>query len=203
MATTDEIISKAEHFAMSFITKIKDASETPQRKQVYFMDNQDELRKHMAILQRTIAAIKEWENEASEDDLLLVERAESIITQLKEAISLFQKELMINSNTQEEDVTAAITEQTIGEALQSNKTTQEMSSNMAAIAEQRNAALNTPQCNYALMCDGSITLFYAKTKDELNSQINVVANQGVFNDIQLFQVQFTPVQLYKKTILSV
>ena len=110
---------------------------------------------------------------------------------------------MINSNTQEEDVTAAITEQTIGEALQSNKTTQEMSSNMAAIAEQRNAALNTPQCNYALMCDGSITLFYAKTKDELNSQINVVANQGVFNDIQLFQVQFTPVQLYKKTILSV
>ena len=201
--TTKEAISKAEYFAMSFVAKIKDASETPQRKQVYFMDNQDELRKHMSVLQRTIASIKEWEDEASEDDLLLVERAESIVTQLKEAISVFQKELMINSNTQEEDVTAAITEQTIGEALQSNKTTQEMSSNMAAIAEQRNATLNTPQCNYALMCDGSITLFYAKTKDELNNQINAVANQGFFNDIQLFEVQFAPVQLHKKTILSV
>ena len=39
----DEVVSKAELFAMNFIAKISDASEQPARKQVYFLDNQEEL----------------------------------------------------------------------------------------------------------------------------------------------------------------
>ena len=37
----DEIISKAELFANDFIKKLSDSTEQPERKQVYFLDNQD------------------------------------------------------------------------------------------------------------------------------------------------------------------
>jgi sugar-specific transcriptional regulator TrmB len=200
--TVDEVISKAEHFAMGFITKLKDASETSERKQVYFMDNQDELRKYMGALQRTITGIKD-NDDASDDELLLVQRAESVVNQLKEAIASFQQELTISSDIQEEDATATVTEETISEAMQNNKTTQEISNNMNAIAEQRKAMSQMPQFNYAISCDGNITLLNAKTKEELNNQINTVANQGSYKNIQLFQMQFVPVPLHQKTVLSV
>ena len=198
----DEIISKAEHFAMGFITKLKDKSEQSERKQVYFMDNQDELRKWMGALQKTISTIKESED-VSDDEATIVQRAESVVNQLKQAIADFQKELTINSDIQEEEATATVTEETISEAMQTNKTTQEISNNMNAIAEQRKAMSQAPQYNYAISCDGNITLLHANTKEELNNQINAVANQGTFKNIQLFQMQFVPVPLKQKTVLTV
>lgn len=200
--TADEIISKAEHFAMGFITKLKDKSEQSERKQVYFMDNQDELRKWMGALQKTISTIKESED-VSDDEATIVQRAESVVNQLKQAIADFQKELTINSDIQEEEATATVTEETISEAMQTNKTTQEISNNMNAIAEQRKAMSQAPQYNYAISCDGNITLLHANTKEELNNQINAVANQGTFKNIQLFQMQFVPVPLKQKTVLTV
>ena len=198
----DEIIAKAEHFAMGFITKLKDKSEQSERKQVYFMDNQDELRKWMGALQKTISTIKESED-VSDDEATIVQRAESVVNQLKQAIADFQKELTINSDIQEEEATATVTEETISEAMQTNKTTQEISNNMNAIAEQRKAMSQAPQYNYAISCDGNITLLHANTKEELNNQINAVANQGTFKNIQLFQMQFVPVPLKQKTVLTV
>lgn len=200
--TADEIISKAEHFAMGFITKLNDKSEQSERKQVYFMDNQDELRKWMGALQKTISTIKESED-VSDDEATIVQRAESVVNQLKQAIADFQKELTINSDIQEEEATATVTEETISEAMQTNKTTQEISNNMNAIAEQRKAMSQAPQYNYAISCDGNITLLHANTKEELNNQINAVANQGTFKNIQLFQMQFVPVPLKQKTVLTV
>ena len=87
--------------------------------------------------------------------------------------------------------------------MQTNKTTQEISNNMNAIAEQRKAMSQAPQYNYAISCDGNITLLHANTKEELNNQINAVANQGTFKNIQLFQMQFVPVPLKQKTVLTV
>ena len=86
--------------------------------------------------------------------------------------------------------------------MKSNKTTQEISKNMNAIAEQQKAS-STIACNYALVCDGQINMFLANTKDELNNMINNLANSGNYKDIQLFKMSFVPVPLNKKTVLSV
>ena len=197
----DELISKAENFAMSFIAKLKDPSEQPERKQLFFMDNQDELKKYMSALQKIANSVNDNEN-VTDEDMVLVDKASNIIADLKTAVSNFQKELIVNPDATEEDTTAVLSEDTISDAMKSNKTTQEISKNMNAIAEQQKAS-SAIACNYALVCDGQINMFLANTKDELNNMINNLANSGNYKDIQLFKMSFVPVPLNKKTVLSV
>lgn len=198
----DEIISKAELFANDFIKKLGDSTEQPERKQVYFLDNQDELKKYMGALQKIANSVNDNET-VTDEDMILVDKASSIIADLKTAVSNFQKELIVNPDATEEDTTAVLSEDTITNAMKSNKTTQEISKNMNAIAEQQKAATSAIAYNYAMVCDGQINMFTANTKDELNNMINSLANNGNYKDIQLFKMSFTPVPLHKKTVLSV
>lgn len=197
----DEIISKAELFTNDFIKKLSDSTEQPERKQVYFLDNQDELKKYMSALQKIANSVNDNEN-VTDEDMVLVDKASNIIADLKTVVSNFQKELIVNPDATEEDTTAVLSEDTISDAMKSNKTTQEISKNMNAIAEQQKAS-STIACNYALVCDGQINMFLANTKDELNNMINNLANSGNYKDIQLFKMSFVPVPLNKKTVLSV
>ena len=193
----DEVISKAEQFAMNFIAKISDKTEQPARKQVFFLDNQEDLQKYMGALQKIAASYNEEEN-LTEDDAVLLERANVIFSNLKDAIGKYQDELMINNDVSEEDTTASLTEDTIADAMKNNKTTQEISANMQALAEQQKA----PKIgyNYALVCDNQITLLAAENEEQLNGSINATVDQGNFKDISLYQLTFTPVPLKKKTI---
>lgn len=198
----DEIISKAELFANDFIKKLGDSTEQPERKQVYFLDNQDELKKYMGALQKIANSVNDNET-VTDEDMILVDKASNIIADLKTAVGNFQKELIVNPDATEEDTTAVLSEDTITNAMKSNKTTQEISKNMNAIAEQQKSATNAIAYNYAMVCDGQINMFTANTKDELNNMINSLANNGNYKDIQLFKMSFTPVPLHKKTVLSV
>ena len=132
----DEIISKAELFTNDFIKKLSDSTEQPERKQVYFLDNQDELKKYMNALQKIANSVNDNEN-VTDEDMVLVDKASNIISDLKTAVSNFQKELIVNPDATEEDTTAVLSEDTISDAMKSNKTTQEISKNMNAIAEQQ------------------------------------------------------------------
>ena len=155
----------------------------------------------MNALQKIANSVNDNEN-VTDEDMVLVDKASNIISDLKTAVSNFQKELIVNPDATEEDTTAVLSEDTISDAMKSNKTTQEISKNMNAIAEQQKAS-STIACNYALVCDGQINMFLANTKDELNNMINNLANSGNYKDIQLFKMSFVPVPLNKKTVLSV
>ena len=197
----DEIISKAELFANDFIKKLSDSTEQPERKQAYYLDNQDELKKYMSALQKITNSVADNEN-VTDEDMVLIDKASDIITDIKTVLSNFQKELIVNPDITEEDTTAVLSEDTISDAMKSNKTTQEISKNMNAIAEQQKASTAIAY-NYALVCDGQVNMFLANTKDELNNIINNLANSGNYKDIQLFKMSFVPVLLNKKTVLSV
>lgn len=199
----DEVISKAELFSMNFIAKISDKTEQPAKKQVYFLDNQEELQKYMGAMQKILNSIrKDDDSEDGEDYKVLLNRAESVIDKLKSAIAEYQKELIVDNNASEEDTIPVLTQETISDAMKNNKTTQEISANMQAIAEQQKA-INAVGYNYALVCDDQINMIAANDKAELNTSINAIANNGNYKSIQLYQVTFTPVQLKKKTILTV
>lgn len=205
--TADEVISKAERFAVSFTDKLKDESQTQQSRQVFFMENQDELRKYMGALQKTIEALREPSENTEDDDedvadnQVLLSKAEEIVTNLRQAIAEFQNELMINSDVSEDDITPVVSEETIGDAMKNNKTTQNIAANMEAIAEQKKA--NAISYNYMLVCDGESTLIFAKDKQMLEVNINAVVDAGNYKDIRLYKVSYTPVPLKTRTILSV
>lgn len=197
-----EIISKAEVFAMDFITKISSKTEQPERKQVYFLDTQDDLKKYMGALQKVVDSLHNPEDgKADEEALTLIAQASDIITRLRNAIAEFQKELAISDDITEEETTAVFTQETLTEAMENNATTKEIAANMNAIAEQQTA--NQVGYNYALVCDGQINMIAASTKSQLNDSINAIANTGTYKSIQLYKMQFTPVPLKQKTVLSV
>ena len=199
----DEVVSKAELFAMNFIAKISDASEQPARKQVYFLDNQEELQQYMGALQKIVINIrKDDPSEDGEDYEVLLNRADAVIDKLKKAIADFQKELTVSDSVTEEETTVQFTEETLKDAMKTNKTTQEITANMNAIAESQKARTKISY-NYALVCDGQITMLTANNTQELNDAINAVADSGNYKSIDLYKMQFTPVPLKKKTILSV
>lgn len=197
----DEIISKAELFSMNFIAKIGDKTEQSARKQAYFLDNQEELQKYMGALQKIVSAYDEDEN-ITVDDKILLDRAKAITDNLKQAIVEYQKELTISNDTSEEDTTTSLTKETIADAMKTNKTTQEISANMQAIAEQQKVTSQVGY-NYALVCDGQINMIAAADKVQLNESINAIANAGNYKSIQLYEMSFKPVQLKKKTVLTV
>lgn len=197
----DEVISKAEQFTMEFIAKLTDKSEQSSKRQVYFLDNQDKLQQYMGALQKIISGFEEDEN-MTEDDVVLLDRANDIVDKLKATISEFQKELTVSDDITEEDTTVQFTEETLKDAMKTNKTTQEIAANMNAIAESQKARAKISY-NYALVCDGKITMLTANNTQELNDSINAVAGAGNYKSIDLYKMQFTPVPLKKKTILSV
>ena len=198
----DEIISKAELFAMDFIAKIQDKNMQEAAKAAYFMDNQEELGKMLQGLKTVVERLKE-QDIITDDDYVLVDRAEALRTQIEDCIKIYQQSLNIKSDVSEEETSAQLTEQTIAEAMKTNQTTQQISKNMAEIAEQQKLAANAPAFNYALVCDGQINMIQANDKTMLNNMINQVAGNGNYKNISLFQMSFKPVPLKQKTILSV
>ena len=197
----DEVISKAEQFVMEFVAKLTDKSEQSSKRQVYFLDNQDKLQQYMGALQKIVAGFKDDEN-ITVDDSVLLNRANDIIDKLKATISEFQKELTVSDSITEEDTTVQFTEETLKDAMKTNKTTQEIAANMNAIAESQKAKAKI-NYNYALVCDDQITMLTANNAQELNDAINAIADSGSYKSIDLYKMQFTPVPLKKKTILSV
>ena len=197
----DEVISKAEQFAIEFIAKLTDKSEQLSKKQVYFLDNQDKLQKYMGALQKIVVNFKDDED-ITEDDIILLNKANDITDKLKLTISDFQKELVVSDSITEKDTTAQFTEETLKDAMKTNKTTQEIAANMNAIIESQKNKFKI-EYNYALVCDGQITMLTANNTKELNESINAVANAGNYKNIDLYEMQFIPVHLKKKTVLSV
>lgn len=198
----DEMISKAELFAMEFVGKINDKNMQDAAKAVYFMDNQEELSKMLTGL-RTIVEKLKGQDAVSDDDMVLIDRAKAIKTKLETCITDYQQTLSINSSVTEEDTSVQLTEETIADAMKTNQTTQQISKNMAEIAEQQKIAANAPVFNYALVCDGQINMIEAHDKKTLNDMINQVANNGTYKNINLYQLSFKPVPLKQKTVLSV
>lgn len=200
--TALEIIEKSKQFADELRAKLTDTNAQPASKQAYFMDNYEVVQKYMGALKTVIDSMQENGDEVdamtADENRAILTDAQEIVTHLKTTIADFQQTLMINENVQESQTSAVLNEQTMQEAMTSNKTTQEIMQNMDAIAKSKQVPYN-----YALLCDGIIHLIDASTKDNLNQSINDIVSDKNYKSISLFQLSFTPVPLKKKTVLSV
>lgn len=194
----DELITKADRFAHDFIKELSDTSTTVASRQAYMLDNQEKLQKVMGSLQTVITAMGEQQETLDEDDEAMLDKGKEIVANLRAALDTFRKELNIDENTKDEDLVPVVNEQTIGDAMSNNSTTQKIAKDLKNIQDQQ-----TMPFNYAISCDGNITLITATNKKELNATINNIANGGKYKDIKLFELKATPVPLHQKTVLSV
>lgn len=199
--TSGEIVNKSKAFAAELKAKLSDPTETVASKQVYFMDNHERIQKIMGALNQVVDNITAalGEGEIPDEEQNALEEAQAIVSEMKQTITEFQQTLVIDQNvTEEELATPSLTPEAVAEATKENKAVQQMMENVEAAKSMKNVPYN-----YALVCDGVINLLGANTKDELNKAINDIVDKGNYKSINLYQLQFTPMALKKKTILSV
>lgn len=198
--TGKEIIEQSKKVTAELVSQLSNKEIPQNKRQVYFMDNHAKIQGCMKALNAVVKEIKESELTSAED-LDIMEEAENILGELQSTIVTFQKELMINENISDEDIDKipGLTAESIQQAAQDNDTTKDIIQDMNNIAKNSPANIGYTHC---LVCDGTMNMFTANTKEELNKNINDIASAGNYKQFNLFRVSFIPVPLKKKTILT-
>lgn len=202
--TIRDMIEQSKEFAEEVIRQLSDKDIPQNKRQVYFMDNNDRIKKCMTELKMIINELKP-ERTASEEGLQLMNNARAILEPFQKAITEFQKELMIDENVQEEDLERipGINPENVPVTIEENNVVED-------VTEGTNYSINnTPEASYThcLMCDGTPHLFFATTKQNINKFVNSIVDaesiDGEVERVELFEISFTPIPLNKKIVLSV
>lgn len=198
--TVTDVLKQSKDFADELVKQLSDTNTELNKKQVYFMDNHQKIQTCLKALQDIVDSVTGKEEACDDEDLKALNDASAIMSVLRGAIAGFQQKLMITENVQESDLvsTPPLTTENIKAAAQDNQTTQSIVKDMNDIVNPQ-----TPVYSHCLVCDGTIHMFTANSKDELNKSINDIATKGNYSDIQLFTISFSPVPIKKKTILTV
>ncbi len=196
--TAKEIIEKGEQFAEKLAQKLCDASETTASKQSFFMDNYANIQ---TVMQRLSSVVQEFEEKCDTEGVNMEDcdnlgKARETIAKMKSTIMDFQRLLLIDAGIQEEDLTVSVTKENVAEA--SKKITAEEA---AEAGEDMDAFYEN--CNYALICDGDVTLIRAKDKAQLNEIINSLPQAETACDIAVYKIEMTPMPLTVKTTFVV
>lgn len=187
-------VVKASSFVEKFIDNIN-ACKDVNGKAVMFMDNQEELKKNLNILNTYIATCDDIDDES-------YNIARNTTIAFNNCLGEYKKEMQINSqgNNIAENVVI------------NNDDIRNVAQDVAEKVEQQkanpaNKALSIP--NFMCMVNGNVLMFHAENKEEVNSYLDkVVKKYGVAVDgnipnISLFRAQYTPVQLSEKMVRTV
>lgn len=191
-----ESLDNVSEFLNDYTNTLLDPTTESASKQVYFMDVQPEIKKHMSFL-------RDLKNDTSASQELSKE-ADDIIKKFQDTTEKFKQAcLLIPKDITHEETTANFSEKTLKKAVQTNKTTQKLTKDMDVLEKQQAIAANKPQFNFALSLDGSAIYFYAETKEEITNFINqeIQAKKGC-KSVELYKVSFKPVKLKTQTIVT-
>lgn len=193
----EQVISKSEEFAQILKSVLLDENEPDNKKQIFLMDNQERLQMFLEALQKIILSTSH-EN-TTEELAVFVKRSEETTASIKETLTAYQSKLKIDASTSEDSV-PALTQETIEDAMKTNKNTKEISSNMTSLNNKQQQGF----ANYThmLVCDGQSFFINGADKVNLELQINTIVEKSSFASIQLFEVQFKQVALHTKTVIT-
>lgn len=199
--TALECVEQSKVFSESVINGLTDMKQTSAARQVFFMDNYPKITATMEALKKIVNSVKNEGDVATEEQIEIMNNAKAIMDSLQRAITMFQQELMINQDVQEDELekTPGLTAESIQEASANNATTQNIIKEMNDIAQ----AQSGPSFTHCLVCDGTINMFTANTKDEVVQTINKIAESGNYKQIELYKMAFTPISMKKKTVLTI
>lgn len=192
-------LDKAEDFANEFIAELNNPDQEAAAKTAFFMDKQGDLKKVLDMLQGIATHIKETVGatggEMSADEEALLARAQGVSAMLKDNIRAYKDKLMVDPSVENADKVKGLTTDNIKEALTINETTKNISNDLAQ------AAIPTPNCNYAIVADGETIVFEAKSKQDINDCLmQTLQTAKDPNSIALYAISYTPVPLKQKTI---
>lgn len=201
-----KIIMSAKDFIKDFCTKIMSTDMVDSAKQVYFLDNQKQIRETMESLNNVKSYFDnlgiELEDGSEEQQAYelccgLMQKLTKTLTDYKNSQSAIKNDVTV------EETTAVVTEETIANAAQNNSSTKQIIKDMNELNDKANVA-QMQEFTHAIFAGKKPAVYVkATTVQELNTFINTVAEENPNEKLTVCEVIFNPIPLKRKTVYAV
>lgn len=202
---TKKLLSEAKDFIKEFCTKITGTEINETAKQVYFLDNQQKIKETMDILTGIKTSYDNLgiELEDNSEEQKCYELCYGLINKLTKTLTDYKNSYAnIKHDVTVEDTTAVVTEDTIADAAKNNTSTQKIIKDMNEISQKANIA-QMQEFTHAILVGKKFTYVKATTNQELNTLINEIVEANQNEKISVYEVNFIPMPLKKKTVYTV
>lgn len=204
MENIKNVLSKAKDFIKEFCTKISGNEMNESAKQVFFLDNQKQIKE-------TMEALSEIKNnydalgdipEGTEDEKCY-ELCVGLMNQLTKTLTNYKNSYAgINPDVTVEETTVVVNEETIADAAQNNSSTKKMIKDMNEINEKASVA-QLQEFTHAVLVGKKFTYLKPTSIQELNNFINEIASANPNEKVSVYEVDFNPIPLKTKTVYTV
>lgn len=202
---TKKLLSEAKDFIKEFCTKITGTEINETAKQVYFLDNQQKIKETMDILTGIKTGYDNLgiELEDNSEEQKCYELCCGLINKLTKTLTDYKNSYAnIKHDVTVEDTTAVVTKDTIADAAKNNTSTQKIIKDMNEINQKANIA-QMQEFTHAILAGKKFTYVKATTNQELNALINEVVDANPNEKVSVYEVNFIPMPLKKKTVYTV
>jgi hypothetical protein len=199
-----ERLKETKIFVTEVCTKLLSPDENQNAKQVYILDNQGNIQDTMKFLtdvRNMLSAFGDELAEGSEEEKVL-ELTCALSNKLSKTLEDFKNGIVVNKHATVADTTASVTEETIKNAVQNDKSTQQIVKDMNEI-NQKASITQIQEFTHAFYVGGKFLYYKAQTETDLNAYLNELIAANPSGNVQVFAVSLTPIQLKKKTIYTV
>jgi uncharacterized protein YPO0396 len=197
-------LTEAKVFIKDFCTQISGNEMNESAKQVFFLDNQQKIKETMEKLSNIKKGYDSiGEVEADSEDGKTYELCVGLMNKLTETLTNYKNSYSgINPNVTVEQTTTVVNEQTINEAVQNNSSTKKIIKDMNEISEKANLA-QVQEFTHAILVGKKFTYVTAKTTQQLNTVLNEIVDANPNEKVSVYEIEFKPMPLKKKTIYTV
>lgn len=202
---TKKLLSEAKDFIKEFCNKITGTEINETAKQVYFLDNQQKIKETMDILTGIKTGYDNLgiELEDNSEEQKYYELCCGLMNKLTKTLTDYKNSYAnIKHDVTVEDTTAVVTEDTIADAAKNNTSTQKIIKDMNEISQKANIA-QMQEFTHAILVGKKFTYVKATTNQELNTLINEIVEANQNEKISVYEVNFIPMPLKKKTVYTV
>lgn len=200
-----KVLQDAKDFIKEFCTKLSGEEMNDSAKQVFFLDNQQKVKQTMEALSniKNVYDSMGVELEDGSEEQQCYELCTGLMGKLTSTLTNYKNSYAtVKPNVTEEETTVVVNEQTIQEAAQNNTSTQKIIKDMNEINERASIS-QMQEFTHAILVGKKFIYVKATTAQELNTLVNEAADANPNEKVSVYEVQFNPIPLKKKTVYTV
>ena len=200
-----KVLQDAKDFIKEFCTKLSGEEMNDSAKQVFFLDNQQKVKQTMEALSniKNVYDSMGVELEDGSEEQQCYELCTGLMGKLTSTLTNYKNSYAtVKPNVTEEETTVVVNEQTIQEAAQNNTSTQKIIKDMNEINERASIS-QMQEFTHAILVGKKFIYVKATTAQELNTLVNEAADANPNEKVSVYEVEFKPMSLKKKTIYTV
>lgn len=200
-----EKLKSTKEFVNNFCAKILSAEENENAKQVFFLDNKPQVEESMKFLTDLKGMFDSLGDEIAEgsEEEKVYELSAALINKITKTMTDYKNSFtQIKADVTVDETIKSVNEETIKQAMASDKSTQQLAKDMNELSQKQTAS-NLQEFTHAILVGGKFQYYKPVDKNDLNAIVNEVAAANPNDVPQVFEVEFKPVTVKRKAVYVV